>query len=40
MAYRGPVFIIAIVLYTYEIYLDFSGYTDMARGLLRCLDLA
>ena len=31
-AYRGPVFIIAIVLYTFEIYLDFSGYTDMARG--------
>ena len=31
-AYRGPVFIIAIILYTYEIYLDFSGYTDMARG--------
>lgn len=32
-AYRGPVFIVAIVLYTYEIYLDFSGYTDMARGV-------
>ena len=32
-AYKGPVFIIAIVLYTYEIYLDFSGYTDMARGV-------
>ena len=31
-AYRGPVFIVAIVLYTFEIYLDFSGYTDMARG--------
>jgi len=32
-AYRGPILIVAIVLYTYEIYLDFSGYTDMARGL-------
>ena len=31
-AYKGPAFIVAIVLYTYEIYLDFSGYTDMARG--------
>ena len=31
-AYKGPVLIIAILLYTYEIYLDFSGYTDMARG--------
>ena len=36
-AYRGPVFIIAIVLYTYEIYLDFSGYTDMARGFAKML---
>ena len=36
-AYRGPVFIIAIVLYTYEIYLDFSGYTDMARGFGKML---
>lgn len=32
-AYRGPVFIVAIIIYTYEIYLDFSGYTDMARGV-------
>ena len=32
-AYKGPTFIVAIILYTYEIYLDFSGYTDMARGL-------
>ena len=31
-AYKGPAFIVAIILYTYEIYLDFSGYTDMARG--------
>lgn len=36
-SYRGPVFIIAIVLYTYEIYLDFSGYTDMARGFGKML---
>lgn len=32
-AYKGPVFIVAIVLYTFEIYLDFAGYTDMARGV-------
>lgn len=32
-AYQGPVLIVAIVIYTYEIYLDFSGYTDMARGV-------
>jgi len=32
-AYRGPVIVIAVILYTYEIYLDFSGYTDMARGV-------
>ena len=31
-AYKGPAFMVAIILYTYEIYLDFSGYTDMARG--------
>ncbi|MDO4187747.1 MAG: MBOAT family O-acyltransferase [Lachnospiraceae bacterium] len=35
--YRGPIFIIAIILYTFEIYLDFSGYTDMARGFARML---
>ena len=36
-AYRGPVLIVAIILYTYEIYLDFSGYTDMARGFATML---
>lgn len=36
-AYKGPAFIVAIVLYTYEIYLDFSGYTDMARGFAKML---
>lgn len=36
-AYRGPAFIVAIVLYTFEIYLDFSGYTDMARGFAKML---
>ena len=36
-AYKGPAFLVAIVLYTYEIYLDFSGYTDMARGFAKML---
>lgn len=36
-AYKGTVFLVAIVLYTYEIYLDFSGYTDMARGFAKML---
>lgn len=36
-AYKGPAFIVATVLYTYEIYLDFSGYTDMARGFAKML---
>lgn len=31
-AYNGVIFIVAGLLYTYEIYLDFSGYTDIARG--------
>lgn len=35
--FRGPVFIVAVVLYTFEIYLDFSGYTDIARGAARML---
>jgi len=30
--YSEKVFIIAACLYTIEIYADFSGYTDMARG--------
>lgn len=35
--FRGPVFIVAVILYTFEIYLDFSGYTDIARGAARIL---
>ncbi len=33
IAHSGTVFIIAIFMYTFEIYFDFSGYTDMARGI-------
>ena len=35
--FRGPVFIVAVILYTFEIYLDFSGYTDIARGAAKIL---
>ena len=30
--YRGLSLVITILLYTWQIYMDFSGYTDMARG--------
>lgn len=33
----GLAIIVVIVLYTFQIYLDFSGYSDMARGLARML---
>jgi D-alanyl-lipoteichoic acid acyltransferase DltB (MBOAT superfamily) len=32
-AYTGPSFVIAIVAFTFQLYCDFSGYTDMARGI-------
>lgn len=31
--HSGTTFIVAIFMYTFEIYFDFSGYTDMARGI-------
>lgn len=31
--YTGPCFIIATILYTFQIYCDFSGYSDMAVGI-------
>ena len=34
-AYRGPVLVLATYLYALQIYFDFSGYTDMARGTAR-----
>jgi len=30
--YSGPIFIIATIFFAYQIYCDFSGYTDIARG--------
>jgi len=35
--HSGTTFIVAIFMYTFEIYFDFSGYTDMARGIASLL---
>lgn len=35
--YKGLSLILAITFYTWQIYMDFSGYTDMARGVARML---
>ncbi|MCU0497822.1 MAG: MBOAT family protein [Anaerolineae bacterium] len=34
-AYSGAVLLIATLFYTVQIYADFSGYTDIARGVAR-----
>jgi len=41
-AYPGPSLIIATILFAYQLYCDFSGYTDIARGSAKILgyDLA
>jgi D-alanyl-lipoteichoic acid acyltransferase DltB (MBOAT superfamily) len=33
----GPEVLLATYAFAFQIYCDFSGYTDMARGLARCL---
>lgn len=33
--YPGPTYILATIAFAYEIYCDFSGYTDIARGSAR-----
>lgn len=33
--YSGPTFVVATVLFTFQIYCDFSGYSDMAIGIAR-----
>jgi D-alanyl-lipoteichoic acid acyltransferase DltB (MBOAT superfamily) len=35
--YTGPYFILATFLFAFQIYCDFSGYSDMARGLARTM---
>lgn len=33
--YSGPTFLLATILFTFQIYCDFSGYSDMAIGIAR-----
>ncbi|HLX61037.1 MAG TPA: MBOAT family O-acyltransferase [Planctomycetota bacterium] len=35
--YQAPALILATVAFAWQIYFDFSGYTDMARGLARVM---
>lgn len=35
--YRSPALILATFAFTWQIYFDFSGYTDMARGIARIM---
>ncbi len=37
LSYTGMCFILVILLYTFQIYFDFSGYSDMAIGVARML---
>lgn len=37
--YAGPSFFIATVFFAYQIYCDFSGYTDIARGSAQVLGI-
>ncbi len=36
-AFNGPYLTLAAVLFAYQIYCDFSGYTDIARGVAQVL---
>jgi D-alanyl-lipoteichoic acid acyltransferase DltB (MBOAT superfamily) len=35
--YQSPALILATFLFSWQIYFDFSGYTDMARGIARMM---
>lgn len=37
--YKGISLILLIFFYTWQIYMDFSGYTDMARGVARMIGI-
>lgn len=37
--YQAPALLLAAFAYTWQIYFDFSGYTDMARGVARLLGI-
>jgi D-alanyl-lipoteichoic acid acyltransferase DltB (MBOAT superfamily) len=37
--YQGPGIFILFFLYTYQLYIDFSGYSDIAIGSAKCLGI-
>ena len=37
--YTGPVLILATIFFTFQIYCDFSGYSDIARGCAQVLGI-
>jgi len=37
--YRAPALLLATFLFAWQIYFDFSGYTDMARGVARMMGI-
>ena len=37
--FQGPALILATFLFSWQIYFDFSGYTDMARGIARMMGI-
>jgi len=37
--FRAPALILATFLFAWQIYFDFSGYTDMARGIARMMGI-
>jgi len=37
--FQSPALILATFLFSWQIYLDFSGYTDMARGVARMMGI-
>jgi alginate O-acetyltransferase complex protein AlgI len=39
-AFRGPSLLLAVLLYSVQIYADFAGYTDMALGSARVFGLS
>lgn len=37
--YKGLSLLLAVIFYSWQIYMDFSGYTDMARGIARMIGI-
>jgi D-alanyl-lipoteichoic acid acyltransferase DltB (MBOAT superfamily) len=38
-AYPGPILALAVLLFSFQIYCDFSGYTDIARGAAQVMGI-